>query len=90
MLATVDTLENNKLVDNIEVFIRGKEPTSPIKIYTSISKEFLSAKEAIITGRNIDKEIAKEYYIKYFINRKSKKIYMEEKDILDRINILAI
>lgn len=90
MLATVEKLENNKFVNKIEVFIRGKLPTSPVKIYSSFNKEFFSAKEAIITGRNIDKKSAKEYYAKYFVNRKFKKIYMEEKDILDKINILAI
>lgn len=89
MLNTLDILEKMELVDIVEVYIRGDRPTEPIKIYSSDTKEFASAKLAVICGREMDKKNANIYYRTVFC----KKIFKdyecsEEREILEKIKKL--
>ena len=66
MLETIQQLEDLEEIDIVEVYKRGDTPTEPIRIYSSQSKEFISAKFAVIHGREEDKKVAKQYYKKVF------------------------
>lgn len=57
---TIDEIEKSGLVDRVEVFRRGKEPTQPIKIYSSDEDgKYGNAKYAVLGGRSEDIEDAK-------------------------------
>ena len=62
MLNTIDTFEKSGIVDVVEVYMRGKKPSEPIRIYSSTTKEFDSAKLAVIEGRKADRENANRYF----------------------------
>ena len=54
-------------VDSVEVYKRGKIPSQPIKIYDSTEVEmgrFPNARFAVFGGREEDKKLANEYFIK--------------------------
>lgn len=89
MLETIDTFEKTGIVNSVEVYTRGILPTEPIKIYSSDTKKFPSAKLAVINGREIDRKNAERYYETHFC----KKIlqinqFPEVKEVLDTINKL--
>lgn len=90
ILETISQLEKMTEVDFIEVYMRGQEPTKPIRIYSNESKEFLNARLAIINGRQLDFNHAKSYYEETFrkeIHTFSKDV-LEEQEILDKIDSL--
>lgn len=92
MLNTIDTLEKSEKVDTVEVYSRGNTPSQPIKIYSSNSRQFPSAKYAIISGREEDKKKASEHFeihnskIKELLG--NKELIKEEKDILEKVQEL--
>lgn len=90
IIDTIQQIEKANEVDLLEIYMRGKKPTEPIKIYSSDSKEFLNANLAIISGRKIDFENAKKHYQETFINRLSLgDEFLEKKEILDKIDKLS-
>lgn len=72
MLDTVDHIENFGIVDEVEVYIRGNKPTNPVKIYSSVTREFYNAKSAVVKGRENDLEKANEYFKSEFSKNQSK------------------
>lgn len=59
---TIDAIEKSNAVQSVEIFKRGSEPSSPIKIYDSLDMEngrFPNAKCAILGGRAEDEKIAR-------------------------------
>lgn len=89
MLDTIDTLEKTGMADIVEVYMRGKLPTQPQRIYNNQNKEFKDAKTAITIGRSIDRANAIKYYETYFSKRKTNdKISFEVQKALDKINEL--
>ena len=96
MPQTIDEIEKSKVVDSVEVYKRGKIPSQPIKIYDSTEVEmgrFPNARFAVFGGREEDKKLASEYFIKNeaillkllendFVSKK-------EKEILKQILVLA-
>ncbi len=88
MLNTIDTFEKSGIVDVVEVYMRGKKPSEPIRIYSSTTKEFDSAKLAVIEGRKADRENANRYFETDFSKRLTKNNFPEEVEILKTINNL--
>lgn len=88
MLNTIDTFEKSGIVDVVEVYMRGKKPSEPIRIYSSTTKEFDSAKLAVIEGRKADRENANRYFETDFSKRLTKNNFPEEVEILETINNL--
>ena len=84
ILETISQLEKMAEVDSIEVYIRGDEPTKPIRIYSNEGKEFLNARFAIIKGRQLDFDYATRYYDGTF----KKEIQAFGKDLLEEQEIL--
>lgn len=83
MIETIDTLENEGEISEVEVYIRSDEPTNPIKIYSTSQKQYKDAKTAIIKGRKLDKINAIKYYEQYF--KRSKLKDKETEEILERM-----
>lgn len=89
MLDTIDAFEKSSDISLVEVYMRGTTPSQPVKIYGSESKEFHSARAAVITGREMDKKTADDYYKTCFTNRTANfERTPEEKEILEHINSL--
>ena len=88
MLNTIETFEKSGIVDVVEVYMRGKKPSEPIRIYSSTTKEFDSAKLAVIEGRKADRENANRYFETDFSKRLTKNNFPEEVEILKTINNL--
>ena len=90
MLDTIGKLEELPNVDNIEVYMRGNSPTSPVKIYGDKDTEYLNVTSAVVNGRMADKKRAILYYNESFRKSISEfKNIEEEKDILNKIKILV-
>lgn len=91
MLDTIDIFESLKEIDDVEVYKRGEEPSSPIKIYGSNDKDkrFRSARCAIKGGREEDKKRAFECFIEHKMTMtkilKGKELTEDEKAILKKI-----
>ena len=66
MMETIDTLEKEGEISEVEVYIRSNEPTNPSKIYSTSLKQYKDAKTAIIEGRKLDKINAIKYYEQCF------------------------
>lgn len=64
MLDTIDIFESLREISAVEVYKRGSQPSSPIKIYGSdeSSKRFPSARYAVIGGRAEDSKNAFEAF----------------------------
>ncbi len=89
MLDTIDTLERTGMADLFEVYMRGEKPSEPVKIYSSIYKEFIDAKSAIIYGREKDRKQAERYFKNSFnVNKFRLKELPEVKEILEKIETL--
>ena len=89
MLNTIDTFEKEKMVDLIEVYMRGDTPTEPKRIYSSENKEFTSAKMAIEKGRKDDKKVAQKYYEEVFSKKQfGASNFSEKRDLLEKIKKL--
>lgn len=92
MLNTVDTLEKTKKAHTVEVYIRGSSPTQPIRIYNSNTKEFSSAKYAIVDGRLKDNKSAIKNYKSHqnMINEllNNRELSNEENEIIIKIKCL--
>lgn len=89
-LDTIDAFEKEHMVDLVEVYIRGEQPSTPIRIYNSRNKEFDSAKIAVLKGREDDKKTAKQYYDnvfkkKEFVNTEDN----EKRKILEKLDELS-
>lgn len=86
MLDTIDTFEKEGMVDIVEVYMRGQNPTMPERIYSSKNKEFKDARTAIIVGRKRDRIREEQYYEKTFSKRGINPTdFPEEKELLDII-----
>mgnify|MGYP000893011250 FL=1 len=83
MIETIDTLEKEGEISEVEVYIRSDEPTNPSKIYSTSLKQYKDAKIAIIEGRKLDKINAIKYYEQYF--KRSKLRDKETEEILERM-----
>lgn len=89
MLDTIDAFEKSSNISLVEVYMRGKTPSQPVKIYASNSKEFHSARTAVIAGREKDKKAAGDYYRACFTHRiANSEIKPEEREILEHIDTL--
>lgn len=92
MLNTIDTLEKSGKINTVEVYSRGNTPSQPIKIYSSDTREFPSAKYAVINGRLQDTKQAIEYFETHNnqMNKllANKELSKEEKDILEKVQEL--
>ena len=89
MLNTIDTFEKSGMVDTVEVYMRGKIPSQPVRIYSSNIKEFSNAKFAVLYGRNKDEKNAKEYFKTSFSQKSFKtKDFADVNEILEKINFL--
>lgn len=89
MLDTLDAFEKSSDISLVEVYMRGQNPSQPVKIYGSGSKKFNSARSAVIAGREMDKKTADDYYKTCFTNRTANfERTPEEKEILEHINSL--
>lgn len=89
MLNTIDTFEKSGMVDTVEVYMRGKIPSHPVRIYSSNIKEFSNAKFAVLYGRNKDEKNAKEYFKTSFSQKSFKtKDFADVNEILEKINFL--
>lgn len=94
MLNTIDIFENSEEIDAVEVYRRGNEPSSPIKIYGSNDKSnrFPSTRYAVKGGRAEDKKRAFEYFEIHKMAMtellKGKKLTKDEKSILIKIQEL--
>lgn len=89
MLETVDTFERTGLADMVEVYMRGDKPESPVRIYSTLYREYYDAKTAIKCGREKDRKAADKYFTTTF----SKETFESQDfstvhDILDKINTL--
>lgn len=96
MPQTIDEIEKSKVVDSVEVYKRGKIPSQPIKIYDSTEVEmgrFPNARFAVFGGREEDKKLANEYFIKneaiLLKLLENDFVSEEEKEILKQILVLA-
>ena len=96
MPQTIDEIEKSKVVDSVEVYKRGKIPSQPIKIYDSTEVEmgrFHNARFAVFGGREEDKKLANEYFIKneaiLLKLLENDFVSEEEKEILKQILVLA-
>lgn len=69
MLDTLDAFEASDDISSVEVYLRGENPSNPVRIYTSDNKEFYNARAAVIAGREQDRKIADRYYSTKFKNR---------------------
>lgn len=89
---TIDTIEKSGIVNEVEVYIRGEVPSTPIKIYSSKDKRELNAKQAVLLGRKKDEKNANKYIeqqMQEILQIVSKKeITEDEKKILKRIQEL--
>ena len=91
MLDTIDIFESLKEIYAVEVYKRGEEPSSPIKIYGNNDKDkrFQSARSAIKGGREEDKQRAFECFIAHKMTMteilKGKELTEDEKSILKKI-----
>ena len=83
MMETIDTLEKEGEISEVEVYIRSDDPTNPSKIYSTSLKQYKDAKTAIIEGRKLDRINAIKYYEKCF--KKSKLRDKETEEILERM-----
>ena len=83
MIETIDTLEKEGEISEVEVYIRSDEPTNPINIYSTSQKQYKDAKTAIIKGRKLDKINAIKYYEQCF--KRSKLRDKETEEILERM-----
>lgn len=55
MPETIDLIEKSGLVDSVEIFMRGEQPSEPIKIYsTGEQTKYHTAKQAVYAGRQED------------------------------------
>ena len=89
MLNTIDTFEKKGIVDNVEVYIRGTLPTEPIRIYSSDTREFPTAKMAVINGREMDRKNADKYFETNFRKKLLEGSCLSEvKEVLDTISSL--
>ena len=89
MLNTIDTFEKSGMVDTVEVYMRGKIPSQPVRIYSSNIKEISNAKFAVLYGRNKDEKNAKEYFKTSFSQKSFKtKDFADVNEILEKINFL--
>lgn len=89
MLDTIDAFEKSSNISLVEVYMRGTTPSQPVKIYGSDSKEFHSARAAVIAGRERDKKTADDYYRTCFTHRTANyERKPEEKEILEHIKSL--
>lgn len=89
---TIDAIEKSKVVQNVEIYIRGKSPSQPTKIYDGKdikNGRFPNGKYAILGGRVEDEQKAIEYYERDFDFIKelleNKEMKQEERDIIERI-----
>lgn len=96
MPQTIDEIEKSKVVDSVEVYKRGNIPSQPIKIYDSTEVEmgrFPNARFAVFGGREEDKKLASEYFIKneaiLLKLLENDFVSEEEKEILKQILVLA-
>ena len=96
MPQTIDEIEKSKVVDSVEVYKRGNIPSQPIKIYDSTEVEmgrFPNARFAVFGGREEDKKLANEYFIKneaiLLKLLENDFVSEEEKEILKQILVLA-
>ena len=83
MMETIDTLEKEGEISEVEVYIRSNEPTNPSKIYSTSLKQYKDAKTAIIEGRKLDRINAIKYYEQCF--KRSKLRDKETEEILERM-----
>ena len=83
MMETIDTLEKEGEISEVEVYIRSNEPTNPSKIYSTSLKKYKDAKTAIIEGRKLDRINAIKYYEQCF--KRSKLRDKETEEILERM-----
>ena len=83
MMETIDTLEKEGEISEVEVYIRSNEPTNPSKIYSTSLKQYKDAKTAIIEGRKLDRINAIKYYEQCF--KRSKLRDKETEQILERM-----
>ena len=83
MMETIDTLEKEGEISEVEVYIRSDEPTNPSKIYSTSLKQYKDAKTAIIEGRKLDRINAIKYYEQCF--KRSKLRDKEPEEILERM-----
>ncbi|MBB1548476.1 MAG: hypothetical protein HG450_000470 [Clostridiales bacterium] len=83
MMETIDTLEKEGEISEVEVYIRSNEPTNPSKIYSTSLKQYKDAKTAIIKGRKLDKINAIKYYEQCF--KRSQLRDKETEEILERM-----
>lgn len=96
MPQTIDEIEKSKVVDSVEVYKRGNIPSQPMKIYDSTEVEmgrFPNARFAVFGGREEDKKLANEYFIKneaiLLKLLENDFVSEEEKEILKQILVLA-
>lgn len=83
MMETIDTLEKEGEISEVEVYIRSNEPINPSKIYSTSLKQYKDAKTAIIEGRKLDRINAIKYYEQCF--KRSKLRDKETEEILERM-----
>ena len=83
MIETIDTLEKEDEISEVEVYIRSDEPTNPSKIYNTSQKQYKDAKTAIIEGRKLDSINAIKYYEQCF--KRSKLRDKETEELLERM-----
>lgn len=83
MMETIDTLEKEGEISEVEVYIRSNEPTNPSKIYSTSLKQYKDEKTAIIEGRKLDRINAIKYYEQCF--KRSKLRDKETEEILERM-----
>lgn len=89
MIDTIEQIEKLGIADEIEVYVRGNEPTEPQRIYSSKTREFANSKLAVINGRELDKSKAYNYYETYFNrNLAQAEGLTETKEILQKIDNL--
>ena len=88
MLETIDSLEKTNIADCIEVYLRGEKPSEPIKIYSSKTKEYQGAMQAVLTGRQLDRKNALNYFDTSFKKQKFESLNLAKQDILNKIEQL--
>ena len=86
MLENIQEIEKLGVADAVEVYVRSDNPSIPLRIYSTKNKEFEDAKRAVISGRNRDMKIAKQYYETVFSKRESEEVDLPETtEILEKI-----